>query len=302
MNMKILPLHEQFCDERRYIKNFSPATIQWYKVCFKAYLRFHGNIEDLEQVTTDNLRAFLYHGLLQKKWMPESFICHHKAIKSFLKWCVKRGYIPTNPIEPIEKPRLDKKLPKRVSRQEALDILDWSFGLHYEYQHEAYRNRAIFAMMIYSGLRAMEVLNLRVPEVDFENNLICVARGKGGKGRVVPMCAALKHFLMEYVKDKARLKKESLYFFTGLRGNNAFTYHSLARVVARIRKKSNINFSSHRLRHTFATLMLEGGCDLYTLSKMMGHSDIKTTTIYLSASVHHMREQILKHPLNQIGF
>ena len=71
--------------------------------------------------------------------------------------------------------------------------------------------------------------------------------------------------------------------------------------MEQIRKSSKIVFTIHKLRHTFATLMLEGGCDIYSLSRMMGHSDIKTTTIYLSASAEHLRGQMTKHPLNDLA-
>ena len=67
-----------------------------------------------------------------------------------------------------------------------------------------------------------------------------------------------------------------------------------------VRKSSGVTFTVHKLRHTFATLMLEGGCDIYSLSKMMGHSDINTTTIYLAASAEHLRSQMLKHPMNEL--
>lgn len=67
-----------------------------------------------------------------------------------------------------------------------------------------------------------------------------------------------------------------------------------------IRKASGIYFGVHKLRHTFATLMLQGGVDIYSLSKMLGHSSITTTTIYLYASVDHLRGQMLKHPLNDL--
>ena len=67
-----------------------------------------------------------------------------------------------------------------------------------------------------------------------------------------------------------------------------------------MRDASRLKFTIHKLRHTFATLMLEGGVDIYSLSKMMGHSDIKTTTIYLSASAEHLRSQMTKHPLNDL--
>jgi len=79
-----------------------------------------------------------------------------------------------------------------------------------------------------------------------------------------------------------------------------FSTTGLKRLVQVIKGASGINFSIHKLRHTFATLMLEGGCDIYSLSRMLGHSDIKTTTIYLAASVEHLRGQMTKHPLNNL--
>jgi site-specific recombinase XerD len=65
-----------------------------------------------------------------------------------------------------------------------------------------------------------------------------------------------------------------------------------------MRQSSGLKFTLHKLRHTFATLMLEGGCDIYSLSKLMGHENINTTTIYLAASAEHLRAQIAKHPLD----
>jgi len=72
----------------------------------------------------------------------------------------------------------------------------------------------------------------------------------------------------------------------------------IGRLVQRLREKSGIYFFPHMLRHTFAVLMLEGGCNLYALSKMMGHTDIKTTTIYLSATTAYLQEQINMHSLS----
>ena len=88
--------------------------------------------------------------------------------------------------------------------------------------------------------------------------------------------------------------------FTSLNLNQGFTNSGLKLLTNKLKEASGISFTIHKLRHTFATLMLEGGCDIYSLSKMMGHSDIKTTTIYLSASAEHLRGQIRKHPLNAL--
>ena len=297
MKMKILPLHDTFCQESLLIRNNKPTTITWYKISLSSYLKYYkGKLVYLNEITTENLREYLYYKR-QNGWTPETFLNQHKGMKLFFKWCVNRGCLDDNPIEAIERPKLSKKLPKRIKKQEALRVIEYSFNMKTSYRFERYRNRAVFAMMIYSGLRANEVLSLKFADIDMENRVINVNNGKGGKDRVVPMASALHRYLQEYLDDRDRIGKDSEFFFVTLRGNGIWTYKSLHRVVCRVRKGTGIDFSPHKLRHTFATLMLEGGCDLFSLQKMMGHSDIKTTTIYLSASVNMLQTQILKHPL-----
>jgi site-specific recombinase XerD len=129
---------------------------------------------------------------------------------------------------------------------------------------------------------------------------IFVNQGKGRKDRIIPMGFALSESLRRYLSERKRLGKTCPHFFTSLRGNTAYTDSGLKRLVVKMTSSSGISFTVHKLRHTFATLMLEGGCDIYSLSRMMGHSDIKTTTIYLSASAEHLRSQVSKHPLNNL--
>jgi site-specific recombinase XerD len=136
--------------------------------------------------------------------------------------------------------------------------------------------------------------------VDLENLTLFVRQGKGAKDRIVPLSYTLAEILKKYLAERQRLHKTCPEFFVSLNRNMGFTQVGLKHVVNQICKASGIKFKIHTLRHTYATLMLEGGCDIYSLSKMMGHSDIKTTTIYLAASVDHLRAQIQKHPLNNI--
>ncbi len=297
MNNNISELHEQFCLEALHGHNRKPSTINWYKTAIDQLVRHLGGLERVDQLTTERLRQYLYYNREKRGWTSDTMLSQYKALKSFLKWCVERGHIPSDPISPIPKPRLEKKLPKRISRQDAIRVLDHSFGAPTSYRFERFRNHALLATLVYAGLRAQETLNLKFGHVDLMSGIIHVMQGKGGKDRIVPIVPTLRTVLQRYIDDRNRLGKQSEFFFTTLRGDRQFTYSGLRKVIDKVKRATGIAFSAHRLRHTFATLMLEGGCDLYSLQQMLGHADIKTTTIYLSASVGMLREQIGKHPL-----
>jgi site-specific recombinase XerD len=299
MKTPISSLHDTFCQECQLVRNLTPATIRWYRCSINGFMKYkQGEVVSIEQITSERLREYLYSKRIDGSWSPDSFLNQYKGIKSFLKWCVNRGYFESNPIDGIEKPKLPKRLPKRIPKNDAFKVLEYAFNMKTTYRFERYRNRAILASMIFAGLRAKESLDLRLGDVDMTNRVINISLGKGNKDRVIPISPALHKYFEEYLKDRERLGKwEVQHFFASLRGDVGFSYRGLTRVVARIRKKTGINFSPHKLRHTFATLMLEGGCDLFSLQKMMGHSDIKTTTIYLSATVGMLQKQILKHPM-----
>jgi site-specific recombinase XerD len=213
---------------------------------------------------------------------------------------MQEGYLKDNPASDMEMPKLEKRIPPKLSKQDALKLLEVVYNYPYDYKFLRYRNHAIFAMFLFAGLRKAELLNLKFTDVDLENMSIFVRQGKGSKDRIVPIPQKLAEILRVYLQERSRLKKTCPEFFTSLNRNCGFTNTGMKRLVEKIVKASKIQFSVHKLRHTFATLMLEGGCDIYSLSRMLGHSDIKTTTIYLSATAEHLRQQIIKHPLNGI--
>jgi site-specific recombinase XerD len=155
-------------------------------------------------------------------------------------------------------------------------------------------------MFLFSGLRKNELLNLKLTDVDIQNRTIFVSLGKGNRDRILPMSHTLAKSLSRYVQERKKRNKTCPEFFTSSNRNQGFTSSGLKCLTDKIKKASGLFFTIHKLRHTFATLMLEGGCDIFSLSRMLGHSDIKTTTIYLSASAEHLRSQVTKHPLNTV--
>jgi len=297
--MDIQILTKKFCDHSLYFRGYSKDTIRRYRQTINALCE-NQKITEIEEVNGDKVRAFFFYGRTQRNWNANSFITFHKSLVVFFRWCVQEKYLKDNPAEDIETPKLERKLPPKLTKQEAMKLLEVVYNYPYHFKFERYRNHAIFSTFIFSGIRSKELIHLKYTDIDVENLSLFVFQGKGGKDRVVPICYKLAESLKKYLTERQRLNKTCPEFFASLNRNVGFTNSGLKRLVIKIKKASGINFTVHKLRHTFATLMLEGGCDIYSLSKMMGHSDIKTTTIYLAASAEHLRSQMTKHPLNDI--
>lgn len=299
--MTIKTLSQQFFDYSKHIKGLSQPTIRRYRQVINYFANFAG-ITDIEQVNEENVRNLFYHGRSSQNWTANTYICYHKSLMVFFRWCMTNGHMSSNPVEKIETPKLERRLPTKLTKQEASKILEVVDNYPYQSKFLRYRNYAIFSVFIMAGLRKKELLDLKLTDVDTENMSIFIRQGKGSKDRVVPINYRLAEILNRYLEERKREKKTCPEFFTSFTINTGFTHSGIKRVVDKISNASGIKFTIHKLRHTFATLMLEGGCDIYSLSKMMGHSDIKTTTIYLAASMEHLREQIVKHPMANITY
>lgn len=295
MDLQILTL--RFYEYAKTFNGYTKDTIRRYESVLEFFMS-QAQVSELEHVTPETVRSFFFLGRTQRGWSSQTFCTYHKTLMAFFKWCVRQGYRIDNPAQSIEPPKIEKRLPKKLTKQQAFYLLEVTENYPYRLPFARFRNHAMFATFIYAGLRKQELLNLKFGDVDLENLTLYVRQGKGSKDRMIPIPHALADILKRYIAQRQRFKRTCPNLFTGLRANIPFGYHGLRLLVRAIRNASGIKFNVHMLRHTFATLMLEGGCDIYSLSRMMGHSDIKTTTIYLSATVEHLRGQINKHPLN----
>lgn len=296
--MEIKTIAQNFYDYSLHIKGYSKHTIRRYKYVIDFFCKQSG-VKTIDEVTVKNIRALFLHGRIERHWSSNTVLVFHKSLMVFLRWCKIEGFIATNPVEEIEKIQIEQKLPVKLTKQDALLLLEIVENYPYKHNYLRYRNHALFAMFIHAGLRKNELLNLKYADVDLENCSIFVRQGKGCKDRFVPISGTLTKSLERYLEQRRKWNKTCPAFFASRLGNRALTENGLNHLVKVIQIASPVKFTVHKLRHTFATLLLEGGCDIFSLSKMMGHSDIKTTTIYLSASVEHLRGQMMKHPLNK---
>jgi len=297
--MNITLLLEDFCFQSKHLRGVSHTTIKRYKQGIMNYCR-STNIWEVENITKESVFHFFLLGRSERSWTVPTYRTYYISLKVFFRWCVDHGYMHENPTDTLTVPKREKLLPKRLKKDDAFYLLDTVFNYPYTCDFERHRNHALFSMFIYAGLRKNEALHLHMQDVDIENLSIFIRRGKGNKDRVVPMSITLAHSLSRYLKERAKMHRTCPEFFTSSNRNMGFTEHGLKHLTKRLKEASKIQFSIHKLRHTFASLMIEGGCDIFSLSKMMGHSDIKTTTIYLSASAEHLREQVTKHPMNNV--
>jgi site-specific recombinase XerD len=187
---------------------------------------------------------------------------------------------------------------KGLPQDQASALIEYAKNLPTKYLFYKIRWIAIISTFIYTWVRFSELRMLKMSDVDLKNRTLFVKNWKGSKDRIIAMPIGLIASLEKYLKDRERLNKKCIYFFTSSKSDSAMCYNSLRRYITKLKQYSWISFYAHKLRRTFATLMLEGGCDLYALSKMMWHSDIRTTERYLEASVNHLHRQVNKHPLN----
>lgn len=297
MNKELTVLFNSFIYYAEAIRNYRSKTLRNYRQAFGMFLKDTG-FRQLEELNKQAVHDWFIRGRVERHWSAATFRHYHKYLNQFFKWLIWKKEITENYLDELEKPRMESRLPRTLPADSALKVLQASFHLNYRYRFERYRNRAVIAIMLYAGLRKGEVCNLLLNDVSVENKTIFINQGKGAKDRIIPISQSLNQHLKEYLKDRSRIKSESIYFFPSIGKRAAFGVKGVDHLIAKLRQKTKLDFSAHTLRHTFATLMLEGGCDIYTLSKIMGHTKITTTTIYLYCSKAQMDKSIEMHALN----
>jgi integrase/recombinase XerD len=211
------------------------------------------------------------------------------CLRSFYRHLRREGLIETDPTADLRPPRSRVRLPRVLSRDQVNSLLDQPKGN----SNAALRDRALLETMYACGLRASEAISLKLAELDLEAGVL-IAQGKGSKERIVPIGSKALTTLREYL-EKGRPALVGLHdephVFVNLRGQ-ALSRQGLYKIVQRHARAAGLDsrMSPHTLRHTFATHLLAGGCDLRSLQEMLGHADIGTTQVYTHLSSERLHE------------
>ena len=218
------------------------------------------------------------------------------CLRSFYRHLRRQELVRDDPTANLAAPRRGKKLPHVLSLAEVKRLLEGARGTN----PIALRDRALLELMYASGLRASEATGLEVTEVDLRRGFVR-AHGKGSKERIVPLgreaAAALRRYLQRGRPDLVGTSGERK-LFVNFRGG-PLTRQGLYKIIRRHARAAGLEgkMSPHTLRHTFATHLLSGGCDLRSVQEMLGHADIATTQMYTHLSGEEIKEAYFKaHP------
>jgi integrase/recombinase XerD len=218
------------------------------------------------------------------------------CLRSFYRHLRRTGVLTTDPTAHLRAPKQGRKLPQVLSRDEVAELLRQPRGT----EPAALRDRALLETMYACGLRASEAIDLEVGDVDLEDGILR-ARGKGSKERLVPVGSAAARALTAYLqRGRARLVGDrwEARLFVNQRGAG-LSRQGLYKIVQRHAASAGLasKMSPHTLRHSFATHLLAGGCDLRSLQEMLGHADIATTQIYTHLSAERLKDAYFRaHP------
>ncbi|MEM0015521.1 MAG: tyrosine-type recombinase/integrase [Saccharolobus sp.] len=251
------------------------GTIKLYSTAVKDFLNFIG--KDPRKVTAEDVNKWVISLLnrqgktkgdeMDKKRARNVTVRYYViAVRRFLKWLG----IPIKP--PI--PKIRKKEVKALTEEEINRVLEAC---------KRARDKLIIRLLLDTGLRANELLSIKIKDIDIDNNMIRVRNTKNGEERVVFFTDNTKQILKKYIRGK-NLDDKLFYI----------TYDALYRKLKRLGEKVGIDLRPHVLRHTFATLSLKRGMNLITLQKLLGHKDLKTTQIYTHLILEDLRNEYLK--------
>ena len=278
-------------------RNVSTHTMDAYKRDINQYLMYLGDldIKNLSDVKSTHIRDYIR--ILSNGGMaPASISRIISSIRTYYRFLSSENILDENPVLLINNPKLPKKLPDVLSEKEISLIINAIQESSQFYQ----RDKAIIELLYSCGIRVTELCNLEMSNLFIDEDLIRVM-GKGNKERLLPLGVRSKKYLDDYIKHSrnSHIKKSGSSFVFVSRNGNQLTRAMINIILNKWTQVSGLkkSVSPHKLRHSFATHLLEGGADLRFVQALLGHSDISTTQIYTHIDKHYLKEVYkIHHP------
>jgi integrase/recombinase XerC len=278
-------------------KNYSSYTVEYYNGDLSDFRLFMSeqSISSLEDVEYADVRLYLtklFHLELSRKSVARKI----SSLRSFYKFLLREQFVTNNPFAQVSIPKAEKRLPDFFYEEE-LAIL---FQACDEKDPISQRNKVILELLYATGIRVSECCNIRLQEIDMELSALLV-HGKGRKDRYVPFGSFAHEALENYISCGRKEilthnNKQHDYLLVNFRGG-PLTTRGLRTVLNSILEKSSLNgkIHPHKLRHSFATHLLNNGADMRTVQELLGHTNLSSTQIYTHVTNDYLKKTYMAH-------
>jgi integrase/recombinase XerC len=280
-------------------RNLSPHTRRAYLSDVRQFAESIGTAEDPETVRVDDVRSFLAERY--RRQSPTTLGRKLAALRSFFRFLVREGQREADPSVGIPAPRAARRLPRPLAVDDCHVLAEALAKAPREGERAragrgALRDRALVELLYGAGIRVGELVALDVRDIDLHRGDVRVW-GKGGKERVVPLPAAARHALAEYLQQRRRPGVLSEPLFPSLRAKKGemprrLDPRDVRRILRRRADRAGVvdRVSPHRLRHSYATHLLDMGADLRAIQELLGHASLSSTQKYTAVSADRLLE------------
>jgi len=266
-------------------KRFSEHTIKSYTTDLKQFTSFLSAefqiIDEIHEISFQIIRTWIA-SLLEKGVNPRSVNRKISTLKTYFKFLIREGELIENPMMKVVAPKSKKRLPVFIEEDQIASLLN---EVQFEEGFVGQRNKLIIELFYVTGIRLSELINIKISDVDFNNQSIKVL-GKRNKERIIPLSSNVINDLNLFIKSN----KQNKYLFTNLEGDklyNKLVYRLVNKYIGEI---SSVNKKSpHILRHTFATHMLNNGADINAIKELLGHANLSATQVYTHNTIEKLK-------------
>ncbi len=278
-------------------KHYSEHTLKAYNkdlADFEIFIKDTG--QSITTVTNKHLRLWVS-GLTGQNLSDKTINRKIAALKSFYKFLLKTGSIPTNPAAQLNSLKIHRKIPVPFSTDEMENLLDLNM---FSEDFEGQRDKAVIALFYSTGIRRAELINIRLQDIDFHKKELKVL-GKRNKERLIPLLDYTIDTINDYITAKKEYFKNTpteAYLFVTKKGKKMYevlVYRLINSYISKVSVKHKK--SPHMLRHTFATHLLNNGANLNAIKELLGHSSLAATQVYTHSSIQQLKNVYNKaHP------
>jgi integrase/recombinase XerD len=280
------------------VRDYSEHTIRNQHMHVRFFLEWctERGLTEPTEITRPVLERYQRHLFHQRKrdGEPLTFRSQHArlvALRSWFRWMTRQNHILHNPASELELPRLPHRLPQHVLTLQEVEQVLQQPDIH---DPIGLRDRAILEVLYSTGMRRMEVIHLKLYDLDLERGTILIRQGKGKKDRYVPVGERAIAWVQKYLREargKLTVEPDAGALFLSHVGEEIGRDQLTLTVRSYVLKaKTGKTGSCHLFRHTMATLMLEGGADIRFIQQMLGHAELSTTEIYTHVSIRMLKQ------------